>query len=538
MEALTAPAVEWRWYTRPVMAEKNPRRRFLAALAAGGFAGASTARAAGPVAGTSVYNVADFGARRDGRGYDTKAIQAAIDACAAAGGGTVYFPAGHYFTGGLILRSNVHLYLSAGAVVQGSPHLEQYPRTIPRFRSYTDNYTERSLLFAEDCENIGLHGEGVLDGSGAAFEGPYKVRPYMIRFVSCRRVSVTGLTIRNSPMWVQHYLACDDVLIDGITVHSRVNKNNDGIDIDCCHRVVIANSNVSSGDDAIVLKSTADRATENVAITNCVLSSYCNAFKLGTESNGGFRDIVLSNCTMYDTRLSGIALECVDGGIFDGVTVSSVTMRDVKNPIFVRLGNRARPFREGGPKPGVGVLRNVVIRDVKATGASRIGCAISGIPGHAIENLTIDTVYILSEGGVAEAVEKVPEKEDAYPEHKMFGTLPAHGFFCRHVRGLRLRNVELLTAEADARPALVCEDVSGLELNGWVFAGSVTPVRFKAVRDVLVRGCRLRDAVPIFLDASGGGVRDVALLGNDLRRADKPVAGRVAGLRAAGNAGG
>ena len=520
------------------MAEKNPRRSFLAALAATGLAGASRSRAAGPLDGTSVFNVADFGARRNGRDYDTDAIQKAIDACAAASGGTVYFPAGRYWTGGLILRSRVHLYLSAGAVVQGSPHLEQYPRTIPRFRSYTDNYTERSLLFAEDCENIGLHGEGVLDGNGASFEGPYKVRPYMIRFVSCRKVSVTGLTIRNSPMWVQHYLACDDVLIDGITVHSRVNKNNDGIDIDCCRRVVIANANISSGDDAIVLKSTADRATESVAVTNCVLSSHCNAFKMGTESNGGFRDIVVSNCTMYDTRLSGIAIECVDGDLLDGVAVSGITMRDVKNPIFVRLGNRARPFREGGPKPGVGVLRNVVIRDVKATGASRIGCAISGIPGHAIERLTIDTVYILSEGGVAEAIERVPEKEDAYPEHKMFGTLPAHGFFCRHVRDVRLRNVEVATEEADARPALVCEDAAGLELENWVFSGSVTPVRLEGVRDAMIRGCRLRDSVPAFLDASRGGVRDVAVVANDLRRARRLAAGRIANLRAAGNAGG
>jgi polygalacturonase len=284
---------------------------------------------------------------RNGREFDTKAIQAAIDACAAAGGGVVYFPPGRYHSGGLILKSHVHLYLEAGATLLGSVHLEDYPKTIPKIRSYTDNYTERSLIYGEELDNVGLHGPGTIDGRGGAFKGPYKVRPYLIRLVSCRNVAVTELTIRDSPMWVQHYLACDDVLIHGITVHSRANANNDGIDIDCCQRVVISDSNISSGDDAIVLKSTSSRPTRNVAITNCVLSSHCNAFKLGTESNGGFEDITLSNCTMYDTRLSGLAIEMVDGGLLDGVNISNITMRDVKSVLFIRLGDRGRPFEAG-----------------------------------------------------------------------------------------------------------------------------------------------------------------------------------------------
>ena len=156
-----------------------------------------------------------------------------------------------------------------------------------------------------------------------------------------------GLTLRNSPMWVQHYLACEGVCIDGIRVESTCNANNDGIDIDGCERVRIANCDIRSGDDALVLKSTLERPCRNVVVTNCVLSSLCNAFKLGTESNGGFENIVMSNCAIYDTRISGIALELVDGGTLEQVSISNVTMHNTRSAIFIRLGDRARPSRRG-----------------------------------------------------------------------------------------------------------------------------------------------------------------------------------------------
>ncbi len=511
------------------MAKDSLRRRFLLGVATAGAA-TGVARAAGPIATTSIYNVAEFGARRNGRDPDTQAIQNAIDACAGSGGGTVYFPTGEYYSGGVILRSRVHLYLDAGVTIHGSPHLEDYPVTHPRIRSYTDNYTERSLIYGEDLVDTGLHGDGVINGHGAAFEGPYMVRPYLIRLVSCRDVSISGVTLRDSPMWVQHYLACDDVTIHGITVHSRVNRNNDGIDIDGCHRVTISDCNVSSGDDAIVLKSTLDRSTKNVAITNCVLSSHCNAFKLGTESNGGFEDIVLSNCTMYDTRLSGIAIEMVDGGLLSGVSILNVTMRDVRNPIFVRLGDRARPFIESGPKPGAGTLRDVRISGVKATGAGDIGCPISGIPGHPIENLSIDDVSIAAEGGVKDPPLDVPEHPDRYPEHNMFGQTPAHGLFCRHVRNLRLRNVQTETRSPDERPAFVAQDVGELEIVGCAPRVGRTAVWLHEVRGGLITGCRLRGPTPVFLNVERGGVNEVSLIGNDLSRAETPVFGPAGGI--------
>ncbi len=413
---------------------------------------------------TAAVNVRDHGATGDGSRTQTKAIQNAIDACVRAGGGTVLFPPGRYLSGTLFLKSHVTLYLDSGATLLGSKDLNDYPVTVQKPRSYTDNYTDKSLIYAEDCENIGIAGRGTIDGQGAAFQGPYKVRPYMIRVINCRDVSVTDVSIKDSPMWVQHYLGCEGVAIRGITVRSRVNHNNDGIDIDACSRVRISDCDIWSGDDAIVLKSTMARTCRDVVVSNCVLSSACNALKLGTESNGGFENIAISNCTVYDTRLAGVALEMVDGGVLDGVTVSGMVMDNVRAPIFVRLGDRGRPFQEGARRPATGKLRNVLLTGITARGAYRTGCSISGLPGHAVENVALDNIRLeFSGGGTAQdAARAIAEEPEKYPEYSMFGTLPAFGLYCRHVAGLDLRNVTLRTAAPDARPAVICDDVADL----------------------------------------------------------------------------
>ena len=395
------------------------RRRFLGCLLGSGAVGASlTASYAAEESPrpTSPLSVRDFGAAGDGRRLETNPLQRAIDACAAAGGGTVSFPTGRYLTGTLFLKSRVTLRLEAGALLLGSPRLEDYPPTVPAVRSFTNNYTERSLLYAEDLDRVAICGQGVIDGQGAAFKGSYKLRPYLMRFISCRDVSVQGITLKDSPMWVQHYLACTGVLIDGIRVTSTCNKNNDGIDIDACERVRVANCDIRSGDDAIVLKSTLDRPCRDVVITNCILSSLCNAFKLGTESTGGFENIALSNCTIYDTRLSGIALELVDGGILERVTVSNVSMHNTRNAIFIRLGNRARPFKDGIPAPGVGRLRHVRISNVQAFGGAAIGCSISGLPGSPVEDIALDNVSVSCAGGgtMEDAKREPPEPAARY----------------------------------------------------------------------------------------------------------------------------
>ncbi len=473
-----------------------------------------------------LYDVRDFGAKADGQTLATQAIQAAIDKCAAAGGGTVYLPPGSFLSGTIYMKTGVTLHLDTGCTLLGSTSLNDYPPTVPAFRSYTDNYTDKSLIYGEKLERIAITGRGVLDGQGAAFKGPYKVRPYMIRFIECRDVAVEGVTIRNSPMWVQHYLACDDVRISGIMVKSHVNANNDGIDIDSCRRVTITGCNIDSGDDAVVLKSCSARPCQDVVVSGCVLRSTCNALKMGTESNGGFRNVVLTGCAIYDTRLAGVALEIVDGGMMDRIVVSDLTMTGVGAPIFLRLGNRARPFQEGMATPGIGSMKNITISNIEATGANPTGCAIAGLPEARIENVTLSNIRLSFAGGgtTEQASRTIPEEAQKYPEYAMFGKLPAYGLYWRHVDGLKLANIQMQLAGADQRHAVVFEDVRNATLDGLEAAwstGAVAPLRLTDARDILVRGCRPAPGAEVFLKVQGAKTEGVTLMGNDFRAVKK-----------------
>ncbi|MCC7083889.1 MAG: glycoside hydrolase family 28 protein [Pirellulales bacterium] len=419
--------------------------------------------------------VTDFGAVADGKALNTKNIQRAIDECTAAGGGVVRIPAGTFLTGSLVLKDHVTLCLDSGAVLLGSTRLEDYEPHVPKLRSYTDvHYVDRSLIYAEKAKNVAIVGRGMIDGQGKADsfrKKPYKQRPYMMRFVECRDVLVRDVTLKNAAMWVQHYLGCSGVNINGVTVDSLANANNDGIDIDSCEFVRVANCHISSVDDSIVLKSTTHLPCRHVTVTNCNLKSLCNALKCGTESHSGFEDITISNCTIYDTKLSGIALEAVDGGSLRRVIVSGISMVNVANPLFIRLGNRARPLvKQDGEtsdaKPSVAALHHVIIRDVVATGGDKIGCAIAGIPSHPICNVHLSNIHLtMAGGGDAELVEReIPENETSYPEYFMFGELPAYGLYCRHVDGITMNNITLDHVKPDARPAIVLDDVKGADL--------------------------------------------------------------------------
>jgi len=473
-----------------------------------------------------IYNVRDYGAKPDGKTMCTKSIQKAIDECAENGGGTVYFPPGTFLSGTIYMKSNVTLRLDTGSTLLGSSSLKDYPPTVQAFRSYTDNYTDKSLIYGEKLKRIAITGSGTIDGQGSPFKGPYKVRPYMIRIIQCQNVLVKDVTIQNSPMWVQHYLACDDVRIDGITVRSRVNGNNDGIDIDSCHRVIISNCNVSSGDDAIVLKSTSARSCRDITVSNCIMSSHCNALKMGTESNGGFQNIVITGCAIYDTRLAGIALEIVDGGTMDRVVVSNISMNGTGAPIFLRLGNRARPFKKDMEKPKMGAMHNITITNIEATGANPTGCAISGLPGYPIENVTLNNIRMsfAGDGNKDDAARDVPEMPSAYPEYSMFGRLPAYGFYCRHVKGLKFRKIQLRLAESDKRHALVAEDVQNLSIDDLDVPFSqdaAALIRLTDVKGAFIRGCTAQAGTDTFLKLEGSASEGIVLIANDLSGAAK-----------------
>jgi polygalacturonase len=281
-------------------------------------------------------------------------------------------------------------------------------------------------------------------------------------------------------MWMQHYLDCDRVQIRGICVYNHSNYNNDGLDIDGCRDVTISDCQIDADDDGLCLKSTFQSPAENITITNCVLRSHCAALKFGTESNGGFRNVIISNCTIlspngttaffgYEEGRCGIALELVDGGCMENIVISNVVLDGVSIPLFMRLGNRARPYAEGLAPIGVGSFRNVVLSNIIATGAGKVGFAIAGLPGHCIENVTLRDLRLEFSGGGTddEAARAIPEFEDMYPEGDMFGILPAYGVYARHVRNLQMHNVQLVANTPDARPSTVFIDVEEAELEPW-----------------------------------------------------------------------
>jgi polygalacturonase len=493
-----------------------------------------------------VFDVQHFGARPDGVTLSTVPIQQAIDACAAAGGGTVRLSGGRFLTGTVYLRSHVTIEIEAGATLLGSTNIAHYPVNRPGLRSYTDNYVDKSLIAGENLENVGLVGRGLIDGQGSLFKWPRRMppfekdRPYLIRLVNCRDVRIEGLRLQDSAMWMQHYLGCERITIRGIHVRNYHNQCNDGLDLDGCKDCTVSGCVFECDDDGITLKSTSGRSCENIVISDCVVRSHASAIKLGTESNGGFKNITITNCVVtsplpdlgvvngVSRGLSGIALELVDGGRLERVAITNITIHGVTTPLFLRLGDRAHPFMADMPAPPPGSFKDVAIANIVATDVGKTGCSITGLPGHPIENVMLSNLMFTFEGGGALelASKQVPELPKDYPECTMFGDLPAYGFYGRHVVGLRFSNVQLRTSAPDLRHAMVFDDVADLAIDGLDAASSPEgpPVlRLTDTRGAIIRGCQHRAKTGCFLKIAGENSRDIALVGNDLAGADDAI---------------
>ena len=452
------------------------------------------------------YVITDYGAVSDTTVLSTDALQQCIDRCSAAGGGRVVVPAGQYKTGTIVLKSNVHLHLELGATLYGSTDLRAYRRMKSSYVSLRTHTETIQLVFADSVENVVIDGYGTIDGQGRVFpklswndEGI--TRPHLLRFIQSRDIVVRDITLRNSGCWMQHYLACDRVRISGIKVFNRNNYNNDALDLDGCHDVLVTDVTADSDDDGITLKSTSPRLCENVTIANCIVSSHCNAVKLGTETNGGFRNITIRGIVVKpssDQRekffgqwigTSALSLEIVDGGTMENVCVSDMTVSGTESPIFVRLGHRGRGYtfnksgaaafvaqsvsggNEGAAqsqKPDsvetVGRMRGIYLNNIHVRDAGRYGCSITGLPGHPVEDVHVSNVSIHQQGGItADSLAAInaalrDEKAAAYPEATMWGPLPAKGFYVRHARRVSFDNVEAYTGLEDARALIVRED--------------------------------------------------------------------------------
>jgi polygalacturonase len=446
-----------------------------------------------PGAASGIYDVRSFGAKGDGNTVDTPAINKAIEAAAAAGGGTVRFPAGAYLSYSIHLKSKVNLYLDQGATVvagdtgpQGSYDAAE-PNPWDKFQDFGHSHWHNALMWGEGISNIAIAGPGLLWGKGLTRgkgESGTGVGDKTISLKNCHNVTIRDISVLHGGHFAILATGVDNLTIDNVILDT----NRDGMDIDCCRNVRVSNCTVNSPwDDGICPKSSFGlgyaRSTENVTITNCfvtggyqegtVLDGTWKEFdpgarvpktgriKCGTESNGGFKSIAISNCVFE--KCGGLAIETVDGALAEDISITNITMRDISNlPIFLRLGSRMRG-PEGVP---VGQLRRVNISDIVVSNtAARYASLISGIPGHRIEDVRISNVTVLHPGGGTreDAALVPPELETGYPEPTRYGTLPAYGFYIRHVAGIELNNIHLRFEKDDLRAPFVLKDVQGAD---------------------------------------------------------------------------
>ena len=443
-----------------------------------------------------IHQASSFGIKSDGVTLNTRSIQAGIDFISEHGGGVLEFSVGRYLTGSIHLKSNVELRLLEGAVLVGSTNPYDYDMV-------EGNY---GFLLAKGQKNISVKGKGVIDGRGfdcalnflnqvhlGFLEDTTKndrvtKRPKLIYFRECENVTIEGVNLRNAAEWTLVTDQCENLLISGILLDSKNYWNNDGLDIVDCRHVVVKDSFIDASDDAICFKShSAEHLCEDIEVRNCVARSSASAFKFGTVSRGGFKNIRIINNKVFDTHRSAITIQSVDGGEIENILVDSLEAVNTSNAIYLRTGIR---WNNGK----MGYLRNITLSNIKVevpatkadAGYSYEGpiedlprnispSGIVGIPELPIENITLKNIEIIYPGGgnklyayrgtSDEELDSIPEMKDVYPEFSQFKELPSWGLFIRHAKGITLDNVRLVAGAKDYRPAIVADDVDGLVIK-------------------------------------------------------------------------
>ena len=452
----------------------------------------------------NIFDIRTFGAVGDGKAVDSPAINKAIDAAAAAGGGTVLFPAGIWLSFSLRLKSHVNLFLSQGATLlaadspktgeatgyNGGTYDAAEPKTEwDAYQDYGHNHWHNSLIWGEGIQDVSITGPGLIWGKGLSrgartgfVAEQAGVGNKAIALKNCRNVMFRDFSILKGGHFGLLLTGVDNMTIDNL----MIDTDRDGIDIDCCKNVRVSNCFVNSPwDDGICPKSSYAlgyaKPTENLTITNCVMTGYYELgtvidgtfkkfapdfrvprngrIKCGTESNGGFKNITISNIVFEGSM--GLALESEEGALCEDIAISNITMRDgVNGPLFFRLGARLR-----GPKEStkVGTLRRVMVNNLVSYNSSSHICSImSGIPGYAIQDVKLSNIYVQHQGGAA--ADKValtpPENVEKYPDPPMFGPMPSQGFFLRHIDHLEMSHVEVQPVQPDPRPSFYLQEVN------------------------------------------------------------------------------
>lgn len=445
------------------------------------------------------YNIKNYGAIGDGKAIDSKAINDAILAASANGGGTIIVPTGDYLCFSIRLKSHITLQLESGATIIAAnmnEHNGAYDHPEPnywgdslKYQDFGHSHFKNSLIWGIDLENIAIVGQGLIWGKGLQKWGDRTpgLGNKSISLLRCKNVLLRDFSVLHGGHFCVLATGVDNITMDNL----KMDTNRDAIDIDCCRHVRVSNCSINSpNDDAIVLKASFAEgkfaATENVTITNCGVSGFdegtflngtygttqilapdkggvTGRIKLGTESNGNFKNITISNCTFQHCR--GLALETVDGAHLEDIAITNITMTDIINaPFYLRLGSRMR-----GPKgTPIGSFKRVTISNIIANcSSSRYAALIMGIPNHPIEDVTFSNIHINYTGGAPKSQSEiiVPESENGYPDPRNHGEIPAYGFYIRHAQNIMFENITLNYENKDLRPPFILEDVQGISFN-------------------------------------------------------------------------
>lgn len=418
---------------------------------------------------TPVFDVINYGAKADGVTKNTIAIQAAIDACAGTGG-AVYLHDGIFLSGMLTLKSNMTFYIAPSATLLGSTDILDYPTQELPTNNWNKHENGRGLLYSLGARNLTITGGGTINGNGNYL--PWignKIkeldRPIPVWIVQSRKVEISNILVKDGAMWNIVPFETDSIVVKNVTVNSNIAENRDGIDIVDCHHVLVEKCNFYVDDDAICPKSGHARGVEDVIVRNCNIfkSGRANGIKFGTLGYGSFKNMLFEDITINDVKLSGIALESVDGANIENITFRSIKMKNVGNPFFIILGDRGRT-PEGDPHK-IGKVENIVFRDITVSNITQnIGCAISGFEKNGVtyklKNILFKNVTVDFTGGLTSIPPKPEEYKGQYPEFDMWKEIPAFGFYLNHVDKVTFNKCNFTVNKHDARPFIEYNDTS------------------------------------------------------------------------------
>lgn len=438
-----------------------------------------------------IVNIKEQGAIGDGRTVNTQAIQKAVDMCHEAGGGTVLIPTGVFVSGTVILKGNVTLEVTTGAVLQASPNIRDYRKDTHYNRYRNEQSLDRCFIYAQDQENISITGNGEINGNSEAFPNEGSIyRPMMFRFLRCRNIRIDSVKMYQSAAWTAAFLDSAYLWVSRVHIYNDRRYNGDGLDFDGCAHVFVEGCSITGTDDNLCLQAgSMEYPVRDIHINNCEFSSLCAAIRIGLKSIGDIYNVVISNCTMNRVWREGIKIECTEGGSITDIAVHNVVMRDVSRPVFVILNNRFETEDYGTSvelhqMPEIGRMENLLFSGITATDTAemkkthyRFGDDVMGEPkfggiridaekNHPIRGITLENIRYRSIGGVKreDIPENYPEVLDRllYPDAECSENYypvwsRAACMDIRNVQELCLANVQLSTVEPDEREMFYVE---------------------------------------------------------------------------------